>query len=66
MLSVFEGGRPIGEARLMLNRRSPALALPHIKHLIWHRLLTVDLTRQLDFDTLAASDPTRLEQPCCV
>lgn len=66
MLSVFEGGRPIGEARLMLNRRSPALAIPYIKHLIWHRFLTVDLTRQLDFDTVAASDPTRLEQPCCV
>lgn len=66
ILSVFEGGRPIGEARSMINRRSPALALPHIKHLIWHRLLVVDLTHRLDFDTVAASGATRLEQPCCV
>lgn len=66
VLSVFEGGRSIGEARSMISRRSPALALPHIKHMIWHRLLAVDLTDRLDFDTVASSGSTRLEQPCCV
>lgn len=66
ILSVFEGCRSIGEARSMINRRSPALALPYIKHLIWHRLLAVDLTLRVDFDTVASSDPAHLEQPCCV
>lgn len=49
----------------MINRRSPALALPHIKHLVWHRLLDVDLKYRLDFETVATSDPTRLEKECC-
>lgn len=64
--NVFAVGRTLGEAREMVNRRSPALAMPAIKHLIWHRLLSVDLTTRLDFDTVATAVPNWDEKPCCV
>jgi hypothetical protein len=54
--------RAIGEGRAMINRRSPALAMPHIKHLIWHRQLVADLTQRLDFDTVATT--TTQDRPC--
>ena len=63
--NVFAGGWPLGEGREMVNRRSPALAMPYIKHLIWHRLLSVDLTTRLDFDTVATRVATPAEEPCC-
>lgn len=70
ILNVFEGGRAIGEGREMVNRRFPALAMPSIKHLIWHRFLEVDLTRRLDFDSIAATDIDAIRSPeeasCCV
>jgi hypothetical protein len=64
--NVFAGRRTLGEAREVVNRRSPALAMPAIKHLIWHRLLSVDLTTRLDFDTVATTIPNSEEKPCCV
>lgn len=64
--SVFAGGRTLGEGREMVNGRSPPLAMPAIKHLIWHRLLLVDLTTRLDFDTVATTFYDSMEKPCCV
>jgi len=61
--NVFAGRRTLGEAREVVNRRSPALAMPAIKHLIWHRLLSVDLTTRLDFDTVATTIPNSEEKP---
>lgn len=65
ILSVFATGREIGEGREMVNRRSPELALPYIKHLIWHRRLAVDLTARLDFGTVATSVADLEDVPCC-
>ena len=61
--NVFAAGRTIGEGREMVNRRSPALAMPLIKHLIWHRRLLADLTQRLDFDTVATTNTE--DRPCC-
>lgn len=70
ILNVFEGGRAIGEGREMVNRRFPALAMPSIRHLIWHRFLKVDLTRRLDFDSIATTDVDAIRSfevaSCCV
>lgn len=63
--NVFAGGRTLGEAREMVSRRSPALAMPAIKHLIWHRLLAVDLTTRLDFDTVARTVSNWEDKRCC-
>lgn len=63
--NVFAGGRTLGEGREMVNRRSPALAMPVIKHLIWHRVLSVDLSERLDFDTVATTATHTEENPCC-
>jgi hypothetical protein len=65
ILGVFATGREIGEGREMVNRRSPELALPYIKHLIWHRRLAVDLTARLDFGTVAISVTDLEDIPCC-
>lgn len=63
--NVFSGGRTLGEGREMVNRRFPALAMPFIKHLIWHRRLSVDPTERLDFDTVATTVPQPGENRCC-
>lgn len=63
LLDIFEAGRFLGEGAAMVNRRRPALAMPYIKHLIWHRHLSVDLDQALDFDTTATT--TSEGEPCC-
>ncbi|QOT15321.1 hypothetical protein [Paenarthrobacter sp. YJN-5] len=63
--NVFSGGRALGEGREMVNRRFPALVMPFIKHLIWHRRLSVDPTERLDFDTIATTVPQPRENQCC-
>lgn len=63
LLQVFGGGRPIGEGAAAMGGRHPALVMPHIKHLIWHRQLVVDLDEQLDFHTMAAA--TGRTGSCC-
>lgn len=59
---VFADGRPLAQGREMLNRRHPALAMPYIKHLIWHGILRVDIERPLTLDTVVRS--TSEEQSC--
>jgi len=63
LLDLFEAGRCLGEGAAMLNRRHPALVMPYIKHLIWHRRLLVDLDWSLDFDTTATTISEG--EPCC-
>lgn len=64
LLDIFGAARPVGEAAAMVNRRHPALVMPYIKHLIWHRYLSVDLDQALDFDTTATTTISEGE-PCC-
>lgn len=63
VLQVFDGGRTIREGRSMLNRRHPALAMPHINHLLWHGHLSTDLSTPLGLDTTALT--TLKGSPCC-
>lgn len=63
LLGIFATARPIGEGAAMANRRRSAVAMPHIKHLIWHRRLAADLDGRLDFDTIATI--SQEEGPCC-
>lgn len=63
LLHIFEAGRFLGEGAAMLNRRHPALAMSYVKHLIWHRHLSVDLDRPLDFDVTATTISEG--EPCC-
>jgi hypothetical protein len=65
IIGVFAGGRPLGEGREMISRRSPALSMPFIKHLIWHRRLSVDLGQRLDLDTVATTVVRSEEGTCC-
>lgn len=60
--SVFEDGRTLAEGRVMLNLRHPVLAMPAIKHLIWHRFLRVDVEQPLSLDSVAHA--TSKEGPC--
>ncbi|MGI8417012.1 MAG: TnsA-like heteromeric transposase endonuclease subunit [Nakamurella sp.] len=62
LLSVFDGGRPVGQGAAIVDRH-PALAMTFVKHLIWHRRLAVDLDRRLDFDTTATTGQG--SEPCC-
>jgi len=63
LLSVFDGARPIGEGIAMADCRHPALVMPHVRHLLWHHHLRVDLEQHLDFDTIATT--TGRSTPCC-
>ncbi|UUE28660.1 hypothetical protein LRQ08_29840 (plasmid) [Rhodococcus qingshengii] len=63
LLDIFEAGRFLGEGAAMLNRRHPALAMPYLEHLIWHRHLSGDLDRPLDLDTTVTT--TSEGDPCC-
>lgn len=60
---VFAAGRSIGQGAAAAGGRYPALVLPHVKHLIWHRRLAADLHVLLDFDTVATT--VGEEGPCC-
>lgn len=62
---VFAGGRTVADGRSMINRRHPALAMPYIRHLLWHRILLADLTSRLDSDTVVTSATTSEELTCC-
>lgn len=61
---VFAGGRGIGQGAAMVNGRQPAIVMPYVKHLIWHRRLMVDLNVRLDFDAVAATGREEAG-PCC-
>lgn len=63
--NAFSSGRTLCEGQEMVNRRFPALAMPFIKHLIWHRRLSVDLKKRLDFDTVATTVLQPEENRCC-
>jgi len=60
---VFAAGRSIGQGAAAAGGRYPALVLPHVKHLIWHRRLAADLHVLLDFDTVATT--VGEGGPCC-
>jgi hypothetical protein len=61
--SVFAGGRRFGEGLAMVDRRHPALVMPHVRHLVWHRHLSADLDQHLDFDSVATT--TDRSTSCC-
>ncbi|WP_448223547.1 TnsA-like heteromeric transposase endonuclease subunit [Gordonia iterans] len=63
---VFVGGRTVQEGREMINRRFPALAMPFIRHLLWHRTLITDLTARLDFDSILTTASASEEKSCCM
>ena len=48
----------------MVNRRHPAIVMPFVKHLIWHRRLMVDFDVRLDFGAVAVTDRGEAV-PCC-
>lgn len=55
LLQVFAGGRPIGQGATAAGRGRPGLVMPYIRHLIWHRVLLVDLDRVLDVGSIATT-----------
>lgn len=63
VLNIFDGGRTLGEGRSMLNMQLPVVAMPTIKHMLWHRMLRADLDSPLSFDTVVTTD--REVAPCC-
>jgi hypothetical protein len=62
ILRAFTVPTPVRVGTRKVNPRFPALVMPHVRHLLWHRVLGMDLNTLLDFHTpLAKIEDT----PCC-